>query len=216
MASPPISRLHGGERQALLDDLRYLNMAEIEWFCKRHSIPYAIVVETEGQRAKATKDKDRKGVILGRIRHFLQTGVILAATHFPRATVCYDPLPERLAANDRLFYGQYDKTSPAMAGLLERLTAGKFRDGAIARTLARDFWTQGEAPTFRQYAMAWLQASREHVKPNAEWAFLSDKSNKTAGRDWKKLRAAKAARVMEVLNRIVTGSDIGVKRPSGR
>lgn len=205
MATPPLARLPGDERQALLDNLRYLNMGEIESFCRRHLIPYAIVVETEDHVWKTTKDKDRKGVILGRIRHFLQTGVILAATRFSRAVVCRDPLSERLAENDRLYYGQYDKTSLAMRSVLKRLTAGEFKDGAVARMLARDFWTRGEAPTFRQYATAWLQASREHAKPNAEWAFLFDKSNRTAGRDWRKLRADKAARVMEEMDRIIAG-----------
>jgi hypothetical protein len=205
MASSLIAKLPKKERQQLLDDLNYLNLSEIKSFCKRHSIPYRIVTETEDGRRKTTREDDRKGVILNRIRHFLQTGMILQETRFSTAVVCFDQLADNITADDRLYYGQYDKTNRAMIALLKSLTGGRFENGAIARILARDFWSSGKAPTFREYARAWLQASREHVRPNPEWAFLSDKAGKTAGPDWKKLRADKAAKVMKVLRQVTSG-----------
>jgi hypothetical protein len=105
MAVSPISKLPKAGRQELLDDLNYLNLAEIKSFCRQHSIPYTIAIETEGGRRRRTKEDDRKGVMLDRIRHFLQTGVILEETCFPSAAVCFDPLPENLTENDRLFTG---------------------------------------------------------------------------------------------------------------
>jgi hypothetical protein len=204
MPVSPISSLPEDEQQELLDDLNYLNTAEIKSFCKRHSIPYTISIETTDGRRK-TKENDRKGVTLNLIRHFLKTGVVLAETCFRATVVCFDALSEKPRRNDRLFYGQYDKTNHAMIALLKDLTNGKFRDGAIARILARDFWSRGEAPTFKEYASAWLQAVREHSQPNAEWAFLSDRARGTAGPDWKRLRAKKAAKVMKMLNQITSG-----------
>jgi hypothetical protein len=189
-------------REQLLDDLNYLNISEIKAFCKRHSIPFRIAVETKDGRRRMTRDDDRKGVMLHRIRHFLQTGAVLEETCFRASVVCSDPLSDRPTADDRLFYGQYDKTNRAMIALLKSLTGGQFENGAIARILARDFWSRGKAPTFREYASAWLRASREHLRPNPEWAFLSDRANKVAVRDWKKLRKQKAAKVMELLNQI--------------
>ena len=202
MAVSPISKLPKAKRQELLDDLNYLNTAEIKSLCRQYSIPYTIAIETEGGRRRKTNDDDRKGVMLDRIRHFLQTGVILEETFFPAAVVCFGSLPEKLTENDRLFYGQYDKTNYTMISLLQSLTQGRFESGAIARILARYFWSRGVAPTFKEYASAWLQASREHTKPNPEWAYLADKASKTAGSDWKRLRANKAKRVTEVLNQI--------------
>jgi len=190
------------ERRQLLDDLNYLNISEIRSFCQRHSIPFRIAVETKDGRRRMTRDDDRKGVMLHRIRHFLQTGVILEETCFPAPVVCFDPLSDRITADDRLFYGQYDKTNRAMVALLKRLTGGQFENGAIARILARDFWSTGKAPTFREYASAWTHASREHLRPNPEWAFLSDRASKVAVRDWKKLRRQKAAKVRKLLNQI--------------
>jgi hypothetical protein len=195
MPAPVISR-------QLLDDLNYLNTAEIKAFCKGHAIPFTIAIETEEGRRRKTKDDDRKGVILGRIRHFLQTGEVLGDSVFPAAVVSFNPLHKKLTADDRLFYGQYDKANRAMISLLKALTGGQFKNGAIARILARKFWSGGIAPTFREYAAAWLHDTREHITPNPEWAFLSDRASKTAPRNWKKLRAAKASEVMKVLNGI--------------
>jgi hypothetical protein len=202
MASSFISKLPKGERQALLDDLNYLNISEIKSFCKRHAIPYRIAMETKDGRRTLTRDDDRKGVVLNRIRHFLQTGAILSETCFPAAVVCFDQVSDDIAADDRLFYGQYDRTNRNMITLLKGLTDGQFKSGAIARMLARDFWSRGKAPTFREYASAWIKASREHLNPNPEWAFLNDRANKVATRDWPKLRKRKASRVMKVLDQI--------------
>jgi hypothetical protein len=190
------------EQQQLLDDLNYLNISEIKSFCKRHSIPFRIAVETKDGRRRMTRDDDRKGVMLHRIRHFLQTGVILEETCFRASVICFDQFSDRITADDRLFYGQYDKTNRTMIDLLKSLTGGQFENGAIARILARDFWSTGKAPTFREYASAWTHASREHLRPNPEWAFLSDRASKVAVRDWKKLRRQKAAKVMKLLNQI--------------
>ena len=202
MVAFPISKLPKGEQRELLDNLNYLNTAEIRSFCKQHSIPYAITIETKDGGKRRTKDDDRKGVMLKRIRHFLQTGVILGETCFRATVVSFDPFPEKLTAADRLYYGQYDKANRTMLALLKDLTGGRFRNGALARILARDFWTKGEAPTFEEYASAWLQAFKEHTKPNPEWAYLSDRASNTAISGWKKLRASKASRVMKTLNRI--------------
>lgn len=188
------------EQNQLLHDLNYLNMGEIKSFCKRHSIPFAIHIESADR--KKTNEMDRKGVVLDRIRHFLNTGRVLPQTCFPAKVVCLQPTPKTLRPDDRLFYGQYDKNNRAIIGLLERLTKGKFRDGAIARIVAREFWSKGEAPTFREYAAAWLRAGRKDSKAHPEWAFLADRTRGRAGSDWKRLRAKKAATIMKILNAV--------------
>ena len=197
-----ISRLTRSERWELLDDLNYLNTSEIKRFCKKHSLPYAISYETpDGRRRRAGAD-DRKGVMHDRVRHFLTTGAVPAETCFPAAVVCFDPGGEPLAADDRLHYGQYDKGNRALMSILSDLTDGKFRNGAIARILAREFWSGGEAPTLEAFAAAWVRASREHTRPNPEWAFLSDLANQTAAKNWRKLRKQKAKKVLEILDKI--------------
>ena len=153
-------------------------------------------------RRRRTAEGDRKGVILDRVWHFVQTGTIPEETRFRAAVVCFSPLPKLVTANDRLFYGQYEKTNATMMALLRGLTQGRFQDGALARIVARSFWSRGQAPTFAEYAEAWLHASDEHTSPRPEWAYLSDRSTTGLVQDWKKLRAQKASRVLEVLDRI--------------
>ena len=154
---PFLTSFTEAEQKDFLDDLNYLNMAEIKSFCRAHSIPFAIHVEsTHGKRRS---EMDRKGVILNRIRHFLKTGEVLPPTCFAATVVCFDRFAKQLSPDDRLFYGQYDRENRAALSLLKRLTEGKFRDGAVARIVAREFWSRGEAPTFRQYAAAWLDAA---------------------------------------------------------
>jgi hypothetical protein len=201
LAASPIAHLTGTERRQLFDDLYYLNTAEIKSFCNRHSIPYRIWIETSAGRRRTNED-DRKGVMLERIRHFLRTRKILPETCFPARVVNLDPARDTLNADDRLFYGQYDKSSRAMMSLLADLTDGQFKDGAIARILARSFWTRGEAPTFKEFAATWLEAKRNHTGPDPEAAYLSDLAAGSAPADWKKLRVAKAAKVIKILDRI--------------
>jgi hypothetical protein len=197
-----ISSLSPVMRWELLADLNYLNLGEIKTFCRRRGIPYSIWIETADGRRVKTREDDRKGVILERIRAYLKTGTIPDATCFPAKVVCLDELPKSLKASDRLFYGQYDPKRKVLIALLEKLTDGKFRHGALARILAREFWSKGVAPTFAQFAAAWLDVQANHHRPNPEWAFLSDRSAGKETADWRRLRASKAKRVLGVLNQL--------------
>jgi hypothetical protein len=201
-----ISKLSEDRQRELFDDLNYLNLSEIKSLCKRHSIPFKIAIETGDGRTVLTKDDDRKGVILNRLRNFLATGVVPEGTRFPANVVCSEPLRGSLSAGDRLYYGQYDKTNRAMIALLEKLTAGRFKNGAIARILAREFWSRGQAPTFAEFAAAWSQAAKNHTDPNPEWAFLADRARGEDMKNWKQLRAQKASGVLGMLNRLTSSA----------
>jgi len=201
----PINRLPIGERQRLLDDLNYLNISEVKAFCKRHTIPYAIFIKTTQGMRRAGED-DRKGIVLTRVRHFLQTGTVLPPTCFPESILAAGPLPANPRPADRLHYGQYDKRNGAMLAVLASLTDGQFRHGAVARILARDFWSRGCAPTLEEFASAWLHATRTSPRPRPEWAFLSDRASGTAGKNWKAARARVARRILPVLYRITTNA----------
>jgi hypothetical protein len=197
-----ISHLTRTQQRELLHDLNYLNIAEIKSFCKKHSLPYAIACQTKDGRRKKTSETDRKGVLLRRIEHFLQTSSSLKQTCFPPSVVCFDPLPQNISPTNKLFYGQYDKKNLTLLTLLKELTNGQFQDGAIARILLRDFWSRGNVPTIEEFASAWLYARASHTKPNPEWAFLSDRSAKLPTSNWKKLRLNKAKKAISILNRI--------------
>jgi hypothetical protein len=87
--------------------------------------------------------------------------------------------------------------------LLRNLTAGRFRDGAVARVLAMEFWTRGQAPTFEEFSRAWTKAEADEYRLlTPEYAYLTDLRHQRADGDWKALRKAKAKSALETLARI--------------
>jgi hypothetical protein len=87
--------------------------------------------------------------------------------------------------------------------LLRNLTAGRFRDGAVARVLAMEFWTRGQAPTFEEFSRAWTTAKADEYRLlTPEYAYLTDLRHQRADGDWKALRKAKAKSALETLARI--------------
>lgn len=190
----------------LLDDLNYLNMGELRSFCRRHGIPWTICVESPDGRLRRTGHGDRKAVVLDRVRWFLSTGEVAGPTVIPAAAVSDEPLPERPAPSDRLYFDCYDKQHRGLMAVLGELTDGRFRNGAIARLLCRDYWVRGEAPTLSTFAAAWMEADERGLGiergDHPEAAYLTDRAAGTAGPDWKRKRAVIAARTLDALAQI--------------
>ena len=144
-----LSQLTTSERARLLEELNYMNLEEIRGFCSERAIPYRIVAESANGKVKATKDTDRKPIVLARVRRYLRTGQVGQPTRIPAQIVREENPPARLGPRDRLYYRWYAKEFEGVMRLLRDLTAGRFRDGAVARVLAMEFWTRGEAPDVR-------------------------------------------------------------------
>ena len=192
------------DRQArFLDELNYLNLAEIRGFCSDRGIPYKILAEYPDGEMKVTKDVDRKPIVLARVRHYLATGMVGPPTCIPAEIVRQDDPPARPGPGDRLYYRWYSKEHTGVMRSLGDLTDGRFRDGAVARVLAMEFWTRGEAPTLAEFARAWTKAKAEqHRLLTAEYAYLTDLKHKRAGSKWKSLRKTKAESALQTLARI--------------
>jgi hypothetical protein len=191
------------ERARLLEELNYMNLEEIRGFCSERAIPHRIVAESPNGKVKITKDTDRKPVVLARVRRYLRTGQAGQATRIPAQIVREKNPPARVGPRDRLYYRWYAKEFEGVMRLLRDLTGGRFRDGAVARVLAMDFWTRGEAPTFEEFARSWTKAKAEqHRLLTPEYAYLTDLHYRRAGGNWKALRKAKAKSALETLARI--------------
>ena len=183
-------------REELLDDLNYLNLGEIRTLCDRFAIPYRIVAGS-----KVTQDTDRKPVILHRVRHFLTTGEVPGATRLAADIVRPGGPPAVLRASDRLYYRWYNKTYEPVLRLLTELTGGRFRNGALARVLVMEYWTSGRAPTFREFADAWVAATDQPRRLLVdEYAYLTDLRRGTAGPDWKLIRRRRAERFLSTVD----------------
>jgi hypothetical protein len=199
-----LSRLTKAEQDRLLEELNYTNLEEIRSLCAGLGIPYRILAEYPDGKVRPTKDTDRKPIVLARVRHYLATGEAGKPTCIPATIVRVDDPPARPGPRDRLFYRWYAKQHAGIIGVLRELTGGRFRDGAVARVLAMDFWSRGEAPTLEEFARAWTNANADRQWLfTAEYAYLTDLHNKRAGGDWKSLRKAKAKSALQTLARIV-------------
>ena len=198
-----LSPLTKRERARLFEELNYMNLEEIRGFCSVRGIPYRIVAEYPNRQVKATKDTDRKPIVLARIRRYLTTADAGQPTRISAHIVREEKPPARPGRRDRLYYRWYAKEFEGVLRLLRDLTDGRFRDGAVARVLAMDFWTRGEAPTFEEFARSWTKATAErHRLLTPEYAYLTDLRDRGADRSWKAVRKAKAKSALETLSRI--------------
>ena len=205
-----LARLTKSERVRLLEEMNYMNLEEIRGFCSARGIPYRIVAEYPGGKVKATKDTDRKPIVLARVRRYLRTGQVGHPTRIAAEIVREENPPSRIGPRDRLYYRWYAKEFEGVMRLLRDLTGGRFRDGAVARVLAMDFWTRGEAPTFGEFARSWTRTKSEDLL-TPEYAYLTDLHHRRAGGDWKALRKAKAKSALETLARIAPVRAAGLR-----
>jgi hypothetical protein len=77
-----MAALGPAEREWLSEAIHYLNMAELRRFCEARFIPYRSHVETVDGRVVQSRDADRKGVLINRLLHFLNTGAVKPKTIF--------------------------------------------------------------------------------------------------------------------------------------
>ncbi len=198
-----LSQLTRSEQARLLEELNYMNLEEIRGFCSAHGIPYRVMAEYPNRKVKVTTDTDRKPIVLARVRRYLTTGEVGRPTLIPAEIVRAEDPPARLEPRDRLYYRWYAKEHQGVIRLLRNLTAGRFQDGAVARVVAMDFWTRGEAPTLEEFARSWTKAKTgEQRLLTPEYAYLTDLKHGRADGGWKALRTAKAKSAMKTLARI--------------
>jgi len=91
-----LAQLTTSERARFLEELNYMNLEEIRGFCSARAIPYRIVAESSNGKVKATKDTDRKPIVLARVRHYLRTGQVGQATRISVQIVREENPPARL------------------------------------------------------------------------------------------------------------------------
>ena len=102
-----------------------------------------------------------------------------------------------------MYYRWYSKEHTGIIRSLRELTAGRFRDGAVARVVVMEFWMRGHAPTLAEFARAWVKTKADqHLLLTPEYAYLTDLKHQRAEGDWKALRTAKAKSALKTLAKI--------------
>ena len=144
-----------------LEDMNYMNLAEVRSLSEDLGIPYKILYK-KGERLYKTSTFDRKDILLDRIRAYAITGKLPRPTVLAEKVVDLGPIPARPKETDLIKFGQFKHGHKGIEDLLAKLSGGKFKDGAIARDVLRDFWTNGKAPIYKQFLQAWYKAVENH------------------------------------------------------
>src|SRR6185295_18169112 len=97
------------KNEELFKEMNYLNIREYQGFCDKHKIPYHIHIDMNG-RLKRTSERDRKHIVLARMRTFVATGRIEGPTVFAKHVVSFEK-PRKFSPTTKLHFGQYDKNN---------------------------------------------------------------------------------------------------------
>ncbi len=126
----------------ILEDMNYMNLAEIRSLSDVLGIPYKILYK-KGNRFCKTSTFDRKDVLLERIRSYATTGKLPDPTVLAEKIVDLGPIPAKPKETDLIKFGQFKHGHKGIEGLLEKISDGAFKDGAIARDVLRDAGRSG-------------------------------------------------------------------------
>ena len=180
-----------------------MNVEEIRGFCTERGIPYLIMAESADGKVKARRTLIESRSCWPVSGAISQQGRSVQPTRIPAQIVREESPPARPGPRDRLYYRWYAKEFEGVMRLLRDLTGGRFKDGAVARVLAMEFWTRGEAPTFEEFARSWTKAkAQEYRLLTPEYAYLTDLKHHRADGEWKAVRTAKAKSALKTLARV--------------
>ena len=133
-------------------------------------------------------------MVVARVRSYLETA------HVPRPTVLGRAVARPCAA-DRIYFGCYRKTDRGLMPRLSELSGGSFRDGALARVLLMELWSEGVAPSPSEFVQLWCR-ERGRDLLSQEYAYLTDRRRGAASAERKPERARRARWVLERLQRV--------------
>src|SRR5258705_8452 len=101
------------KNEELFKEMNYLNIKEYQGFCDKHKIPYHIHILVDG-RLKKTSEKDRKTIVLARMRKFVASGKIEGPTVFAENVVSFIKLTN-IAPTTKLHFAKSDKNNRLQA-----------------------------------------------------------------------------------------------------
>lgn len=191
-----LSKLTKKKKDVLFEALYYMNMQEIKDLCKIYDLPC----------------QDKKGIIIDRIKHFMQTGEVLPKKKVPPISFAKKDVTYPLKPNTLILKGAY-RNNLKTRKFFQTLIGELFHFTAFGQDWILDRWQRGKPPTYIEFAKYWQQQyvhrKKSVAKPKQEWAYLSfmqrfQKNQPLASKvqatvAWEKTRAEKVAKVRSIL-----------------
>lgn len=140
--------------------LNYMIMEELKETCESLGIP----------------SSGKKGEIILRILHFVNSGKILTSKNIPAASKAQKGVNYPLKPNTLILSGSY-KNDLNTRLFMQKLVGEHFHFTAFGQDWIKEQWFAETPPTYKEFASFWQkehEARKKSVaKPKKEWAYLN-------------------------------------------
>ena len=180
--------------------LDFLHVEELKVICTGLSIP----------------DKGKKGQIILRILHFIETGTIITEPKIPNVSLAKLGQEYDLAPNSLILKGAY-KNDLLTRNFFKKLIGSYFHFTAFGIDWINEKWLAGMPPTYQEFADMWVgeykRRKSEGSCPKTEWAYINFvqnfiKINPNTTKDrilkaWEAKRIKQKEIVNDILRRVI-------------
>lgn len=144
----------------LRKSLLFLHVEELKNICLKLSLP----------------DSGKKGPIIARIVHFLETGKIITLPKIPKTSCAqkgklYPLHPQTLIVKDAY------KNDLVTRNFFKHLIGDYFHFTAFGIDWINERWLEGNPPTYQEFAEMWkaeyARRKKEPVAPKEEWQYIN-------------------------------------------
>ncbi|MCB9493296.1 MAG: hypothetical protein H6679_03410 [Epsilonproteobacteria bacterium] len=140
--------------------LNFLKVDELREICSQLSLPV----------------KGKKGLVINRIVHFLQTGNIINEPIIPPVSCAQPGKQYPLKPSTLIVKGSY-KNDLATRMFFKKLIGQHFHFTAFGQDWTTERWLAGKPPTYQEFADMWRHEYEKRKKlgstPKDEWAYIN-------------------------------------------
>jgi hypothetical protein len=167
--------LNSSQQIQLKEALLFLHVEELKSIAKKFGLA----------------DKGKKGEVIARIMHFIETGEVRKEIKMPQISCVKRGVKNNLHPDTLMLKGAY-KNDLATRLFFKKLIGDYFHFTAFGQDWLNERWLSGNPPTYQEYADMWVEEyarRKQHgSKPKEEWAYINflqkaNKENPNASRE---------------------------------
>ena len=157
-------------------------------------------------------NKAKKGTLIDRIMHFIETGKIRLSAKIPKVSCAEKGKIYTLSSKTLMLKGSY-KNDLATRLFFKRLIGEYFHFTAFGIDWLNERWMRGSPPTYKEFADMWVkeyaQRKQKGSTPKQEWAYINftqrfiKKQPKTTREAILKAWEVERARQVKIVNKIL-------------
>lgn len=154
-------------------------------------------------------EKGKKGELIARIMHFLQTGEKLTLPRFPTVSCAKRGVSYPLDPKTLMLKGAY-KNDLKTRLFFKRLIGEHFHFTAFGIDWLERRWMEGNPPTYQEFAEMWQERKKMALPPKEEWAYINFLQQGGTKEMWEKERLKHKQSVLKMLSHSLAPSKSGI------